>query len=151
MNRKDVLIDFLMSFMVVTSCVTILEGVIGCIFFPHMTLGYGAFFSPPLFGFLSSLLGIVTYSRKELTIAQAFIRKGIHLILIEAMVLGVNAWAGNHYSWNAILAIVIAIAIVYVTVILVLWINDQRSASLFNESLKRYKNRIKENISTKSE
>ena len=61
MKRKT-LIHYLLVFFIVTACVTILEGVFGMLFFPEITFGYKAFFSPPIFGTLSALSGFVTDS-----------------------------------------------------------------------------------------
>lgn len=136
MKRRNVAVEFMMVFFIVTACVTILEGLMGMIFFPEVKMGYEAFFSPPVFGFLSALSGIVTYSSKELSVKQALVRKAIHLSLIEVMIFGVNAIAGNIFETKVCIALVISIAIVYVIVDVVLWINDCKYAEKFNQRLK---------------
>lgn len=83
MNHKSKLVEGLMSFCICTACITILEGVMGMLFFPNEKLGYEAFFSPPLFGGISVLLGIVAESRKELSVKQILFRRVLHLLLIE--------------------------------------------------------------------
>ncbi len=136
MKVKNLLIEFMMSFFIVTACVTILEGVVGMLFLEDVKFGFEAFLSPPLFGFLTSLLGFITYSSKELTIKQALFRKAIHLSLIEALVFGLNAWVGNFYEPKLVIALILAIAVIYITVNFVLWVNDQKSAEQFNENLR---------------
>ena len=54
MKLKQKLFDMLISFCVCTTCITLLEGIMGILFFPDVTMDYGAFFSPPLFGALAS-------------------------------------------------------------------------------------------------
>lgn len=44
MNHKSKLVEGLMSFCICTACITILEGVMGMLFFPNEKLGYEAFF-----------------------------------------------------------------------------------------------------------
>ena len=56
MNYKSKLIEELISFCICTTCITILEGVMGMFFFPDVLVDYGAFFSPPIFGALGVLL-----------------------------------------------------------------------------------------------
>lgn len=138
MNHKSRFSEFLMSFCVCTTCITILEGILGILFFPEQELGYEAFFSPPLFGFISVLFGIVTWSKKELSMKQILLRRVLHLLLIEGMVFGLNYAAGNVFpaAVNAILAI--GIAVVFVMVYVILWINDRKSARLFNQKLKEF-------------
>lgn len=138
MKHSNVWFDLMMSFFVVTACVCILEAVLGMLLFPEIRFGYDAFLSPPLFGLLSSLLGIVTYSKKELTVRQAMIRKVLHLVLIELLVFGLNAYAGHFFEAVQFISIMISIAVVYVTVNAVLWVNDQRSAAKFNQELKEF-------------
>lgn len=142
MKHKEIWIDFVMSFFVITACITILEGVLGAVFLPDVRFGYSAFFSPPFFGLLSTLLGIVGYSKNELTVRQAFFRKILHLILIEVMVFGLNILSGNIFEFKLCLTMVLGIAVVYLTVNAVLWVNDQKSAERFNQNLKSFQKKI---------
>ena len=142
-DDKDFL-EPIMAFLVCTACITILEGGVGMILYPEQKFGYDAFLSPPLFGFCSVLLGIVTYSKKELSVKQVLIRRGIHLLLIEGLILGVNYVAGIIFEPLVFWMLVAAIALVFVTVYVVLWLNDKRSAAMFNEQLKRYQQQILE-------
>lgn len=138
MKSKEKVIEMFMTFFIVTACVTILEGILGGIFMPEVQLDYSAFFSPPLFGFFSSILSFVTYSSKELTIKQMLIRQVIHLLLIELLVFGLNAATGNLFEIKTCVALALSVAVVYVVVCVVLWINDQKSASEFNQRLREY-------------
>lgn len=138
MKSKSRLAESMMAFFVCTACITILEGTVGMIFFPEQRFGYEAFFSPPVFGFFSILFGLVTRSKKELSVKQILLRRIIHLLLIEGLVLGLNYRAGIIYEPLVFWALALAIAVVFVAVYAVMWINDQRSAALFNEKLKEY-------------
>ena len=62
MSNRGKLVEFLMAFFVCSTCISILEGLLGMAFFPEDKFGWEAFFSPPLFGFHSVLLGLVTKS-----------------------------------------------------------------------------------------
>jgi len=138
MKYRETFAELLLSFCVCTACITILEGVIGAIFYPTMQLNYYAFFSPPLFGLFSVVLGCVTWSKKELTVKQVLLRRGIHLLLIEGMVFGINYFAGTVFSTIVNIVLALGIAVVFVLVYVILWMNDQKSAKLFNEKLKEY-------------
>lgn len=142
MRKNNQFTELFMIFIVVTACITIGEGIIGVIFLPNATISYWAFFSPPIFGILSTILGLVTYSKKEMSVRQAIIRKVIHLILIEMLVFIVNIVAGadKMFSMSLRVALGIAIALIYVSANLILWMNDRRSAIEFNEQLKRFQN-----------
>lgn len=138
MNHKSRFSEALMAFCVCTTCITILEGTMGMIFFPEETLSYGAFFSPPLFGFISVLFGVVTWSQKELSVKQILFRRFLHLLLIIAAVLGLNYLAGTVFSTLINILLIVGITAVFIMVHVILWINDQKSARVFNQKLKEF-------------
>ena len=138
--RKE-LFEAVMAFFVCTACITILEGVMGMLFYPEEKLGFDAFFSPPIFGFFSVVFGVVTRSRRELSVKEILIRRVIHLLLIEGLVFGLNYASGFRYKLPNAVALALAIAVIFVLVYVVLWLDDLRSAAAFNEKLKVYQNR----------
>ncbi len=138
MKYKSKLIEELISFCICTTCITILEGVMGMLFFPDVLVDYGAFFSPPLFGALGVLLGVVTISRKELTVKQVLIRRAIHLLLIEIVVFGLNHLVGVTFSPIVSIALALGIALVFIMVYFICWLDERRCANDFNEMLKTY-------------
>ena len=130
--------EFMTAFFVCTTCITILEGILGMIFFPEERLPYEAFFSPPLF--VRASWG-VTKSKKELSVRQILFRRAIHLLLIEGMVFGLNYLSDHTFEPVVTWTLAISIAFIFVAVYVIMWLNDQRSATLFNEKLKLYQNR----------
>ncbi len=138
MEQKSKISELLIAFCVCTTCITILEGIMGMIFYPNEKIGYGAFFSPPVFGAFSVLLGFVAESKKELSVKQVLFRRFLHLLLVEGMVFGLNYAAGTTFKPIVSVALAIGIAVVFVMVYVILWINDRRSARLFNHKLREY-------------
>lgn len=142
MKGKSIWFDFVMDFFLSTTGICIAMGVTGVIFAPEQRFGYEAFFSPPIFGLLSALLGMVTYSRKELTVKQVVARRALCLLLVEVMVFALNYWNGAYVSGPAVaVAVAVAVLIIFVTVNLVLWLNDSRSAREFNRELAEFRRR----------
>ena len=142
MKYKRELIRMIMAFFVCTSCITILEGILGMMFFPQITFGYEAFFSPPLFGLFSVLFSVVNYSRKELSIKQVLFRKLIHLLMIEGLVLGLNYAVGTLILQSFLTFILaLSVALIFILVHVILWLGERRSAIQFNEQLKIYQSR----------
>lgn len=135
---KEKITEAFIAFFIITAAICILEGIFGVLFMPEEQLGYKAFFVPPLFGFFSVLCGIVTISQKEMSIGQTVIRKVIHLCLIEVMVFGLNFMEGIVYDTLITIALAFGIACVFTLVDIVLYLNDRRIASLFNEELKKF-------------
>lgn len=135
MKVKELWLQFILVFFIVTGCITILSGVLGMIFLPDMRFGYEAFLSPPIFGFLSALSGVVTKSRKELSMRQMLFREFLQLLLIEIMVFGVNYVFGTTFTWELNITLALGIAVIFILVYVILWLNDRRSAMIFNAKL----------------
>ena len=142
MKYKSKLIEELISFCICTTCITILEGVMGVLFFSDVLVDYGAFFSPPIFGALGVLLGVVTISKKELTVKQVLIRRTIHLLLIEIVVFGLNYLVGVTFPPIVGITLAIGIAIVFILVYLICWLDERRCANDFNQMLKSYQEKV---------
>lgn len=138
MKDKTRVVETIMAFFVCTTCITILEGIFGMLFFPEKKIGFDAFFSPPIFGFFSVLFGFILRSEKELNVKQILVRRGIHLLLIEILVHGLNYISGNIFEPFVFWVLTAAIAFIFVMVYTVLWLNDLRNAAIFNEKLKIY-------------
>lgn len=84
----------------------------------------------------------MTYSRKELTIKQVVARRALCLLLVEIMVFTLNYWNGAYAGGPAVaVAVAAAVLIIFVTVNLVLWLNDSRSARVFNRELAEFRRR----------
>lgn len=138
MKNKLNLMDALLAFCVCTTCITLLQGTIGILFFPNEMLDYGAFFAPPIFAVFSVILGLPVISSKELTVRQVLARRGLHLILIEGMVFGLNYIAGTVFAPLVSVVLAIGIAVVFVSVHIILWLVDRNSAAEFNKKLKEF-------------
>ena len=142
MSNRGKLVEFLMAFFVCSTCISILEGLLGMAFFAEDKFGWEAFFSPPLFGFLSVLLGMVTKSKKELSVKEILFRRALHLLLIELLIFGMNYETGMQFDVLFSVTLAFSVAAVFVAVYVVMWLNDRKSAALFNEKLKEYQGRI---------
>lgn len=142
MKDKSGIREMAEAFFVCTTCICILQGILGMMLYPTEQISYDAFLVPPLFGLLSVLFGIVTWSKEEQTIKQVLIRRAIHLALIEAMVFGVNYFAGNRFPLAEAVILAIGIAVVFVAVYVITWLSDRKSARDFNDKLKKYQETI---------
>lgn len=140
-KQRDSLTEHMMAFFISTTGICILEGVLGMFFFPEQNLPYEAFFSPPIFGFLSVLCGWLVSSGKERSLTQIIVRRALHLFLIEGIVFGLNYMSGTIFPPLLTVVLAVSIAIVYIMVWLVLYINDSRNARLFNEELRQFQER----------
>lgn len=138
MKTKKIFSDFIIPFCVVTTCINLLEGVLGCLMMPDIQFGFEAYFSPLLFGLLSTLIIGITQPSKELSIKQMIFRDILQLLLIELMVFGINFLFGQTFEPKSGIVLALGIAVIFFLVYAILWHNDKRSAIQFNKDLKIY-------------
>lgn len=127
----------MMSFFVSVTCICAAMALIGMVFEPDTRFGYEAFLSPLIFGALASLPLLVKYSKIELSFKQAAIRNVIHFLLLEAVILSILYFWGLLTSVSMAMSLGVSIFMIDLTVNLVLWINDKRTAKDFNSALKK--------------
>ena len=128
----------MMSFFVSVTCITAAMLLLGLIFQPEIRFGYEVFLSPLVFGAISSLPLLVKYSKAELTIRQTVVRNTIHFILLELTILSVLYFGGLLTTIDMAVSLGISILLIDITVNLVLWVNDKRTAKQFNDALRRW-------------
>jgi hypothetical protein len=127
-----------MSFFVTVTCIVLTMALVGLFFEPDVRFGYEAFFSPLIFGLIASLPLFVKYSKHELSLGQSLLRDGIYLLLIELLILSVLYFNKILTNFSMALSLAFSIFIINVTVKIVLWINDKKTADEFNKALKAY-------------
>ena len=130
-----VLTRYLVAFCVITTGMCVAEGVLGIWLLPDSRLPFSAYLVPPAFGLMTVLTGLVTESRKELSVREMLFRIGLQWLLIEGMVFGVNFAVGNRFT--PMMAGIVAgeITCIFVFVYFVMWLNERRIAREFNRKL----------------
>lgn len=141
MSLKAFMKRCLMEYFIITTCVTAAIGVLGLSLDPTAKIGYEGYFSPLIFGLVSLVPSIATYSRKELTFHQALLRKLFHFVLLEAMLITFGHWVGILHGFGDTASFALAVFIVYLAVNLISWHLDNREASEINKTLKALQGR----------
>lgn len=125
----------LMGFFVATTCIGAAMAALGLLFEPDVRFGYQGLLSPLIYGALTMLPSLVTYSRRELTVRGAIVRKTFELILIELIVLLIVNSGGSLTNVSLAISLALSVLLIYLTVNLVLWVNDRKTAKAFNTAL----------------
>ena len=125
----------LLSFFIAVTCICATMATLGLLFFPNTRFGYEALLSPLLYGMATLLPGLVNYSKHELSVKEAAMRKLIQLVLIEIIVLSIVYSSGTLTGTLLTTTLVLSIFLIYLTVHLVLWLNDKKTAKTINEAL----------------
>lgn len=127
----------LISYFFAVTGITAAMGIIGSILASQVTFGYEAFLSPFLFGLVAVVPSIATYSKKELSAKQMLLRLLIRFALLEALIVLFAYYAGLVTSGSIAISLVLSVLLVDLTVHLVMWLNDKRTAAEINGALKK--------------
>jgi hypothetical protein len=130
-----------LEYFIITTCVTAAIGILGLSLDPTAKIGYEGYFSPLIFGLVSLVPSIATYSRKELPFRQALIRKLVHFALLETILVAFGHWAEILHGIDDTTYFVLAVFVVYLTVNLVSWQLDSKEASEINKTLRSLQGR----------
>jgi hypothetical protein len=124
-----------MGFFVATTCISAAMAIIGMLFEPDTHFGYQGLFSPLIYGALTMLPVLTSYSKRELSVREKFIRNLIQFLLIEFIVLLIVYLSGALTSASLAISVALSVFLIYAAVHLVLWVNDSKTAKVFNEAL----------------
>lgn len=140
MSFKEYIKNELTSFFIITTCVNIVMFVLGSIYNKGVMFSYEILLYPPLYGLFATIPSIILYSRKELTMRQFMIRKILHFVCLEVLLVLITFSGENLCRENAdiIVSFVISVFIVTLCVNLVSWVLDKRQAKLLMQELVDY-------------
>lgn len=125
----------LIGFFVATTCIGAAMAILGLLYEPDVRFGYQGLFSPLIYGTLTMLPSLLTYSKNELSVRGALVRKILELVLIELIVLVIVYLGGSLTSISLLTSLALSVFLIYMTVNLVLWVNDRKTAKAFNKAL----------------
>ena len=140
MSGKDFWIDFIRTYFMIVTLITIVMCIVGKVVMPEQTFGYEAFAAPLVNGFVGTIPNFVLYSKRELKVKELFVRKVIQLLLIEAAVLFVALYSSGQ-SWIEPRLVAIlsgSVFVVFVVGTLISWIVDLLSAKSLTKELQAF-------------
>lgn len=143
MSPIEFLRKVLMHYFIIVTLVTLVIAILGMVYEPNQQFGYEAYFSPLIFGLLGVVPSIATYSKKELTVKQMIVRKGIQLILIEIMIIAFSTMMGILKS-EMIGSMVFSIFIIFIIVHIIEWLIGNKKAHELTLELKAFQKEMKE-------
>ncbi len=141
MSLKEFLKKRLMEYFITVTCVTLAMAILGLSLEPAARFGYDAYFSPLIFGLVSLIPALVTYSRRELSLRQTIIRKALHFLLLEILLVAFGRWAGLLNNIDSTASFALTVLIVYLAVNLFSWQLDKKEATQINQTLKALQGR----------
>lgn len=142
MRLNEFLRKLLMRYFIIVTAVTLLMGIIGLQYEPHVKFGYEAFFSPLLFGLMGVIPSFVTYSKKELTLKQMKARKILQLLVLEVIILSFGNIM-NIMKPDMLGSMALSIFIIFVGVHIIEWMIDQKKAQELTLDLKAFQKTVK--------
>ena len=140
MQGKEFWIDFVRTFFMVTTLITILLCLAGPMLAPGQTFSYQAFAAPILYALVGTVPNLVLYSKRELKVWELLVRKILQLLLIEIGVSFVALYgAGEEWKQPRMVAVLlISVFVIYVLATLIAWIGDVQSAKALSRELEEF-------------
>jgi hypothetical protein len=146
--KKFIRDEVVPSFFISTTCITLLMAFMGTLALPQARFGYEVLFSPFVYGLASSSVVLINYSKKELTPRQALLRKILHVISLEIVIMSILYAVGSftevgiaaetgEFAFGLAAAMAVFILVIYAAVTYVMWLLDKRSCDAVNRALKR--------------
>ena len=152
MDFKEFLLDKLMLFFTLTTCITVAIFLLGSFFDGDSTFGYEAFLSPMIFAGACVLPSCVTYSKRELTVKQLILRKVIEVVFLEGVVLGI-AYGSSAIDTSRISIVVslgVSVMIIFIVVNLLDWLRNYVEAKKLTKDIVKYQEKSVMNESADS-
>lgn len=130
-----------MEYFIISTCITAAIGVLGMSLDPTAKFGYESFFSPLIFGLISLVPSLVTYSRKEISFRNMVIRKILYLLLLEGLLIFFGFWSKILTCIIDSVFFGITVIIVYIIVNIISWQIDRKEAVKINSVLRSFQGR----------
>ncbi len=127
----------LLQFFIISTAVTVATGLLGLGLAPEASFGYEAYFSPVLFGAIAVIPSIILFSIKELTFRQMLIRRILHFIALEFLLIGFGSVTGIIEGWDMVISFAFSVFVVYLFTNAVQYLIDSKTAVKINEGLKK--------------
>ena len=140
MELKKFLVNKLILFFTLSTLITVAVSLIGSAFDSEAQLGYKTMLLPLEYASLCMLPTFVTWSRRELSPKALLFRKGLMLVLIEAVML-VIAFTSEVIDTDrteVVLVIMGSVLVIFVLTNLFLWLKDSAEAKKLNAELEKY-------------
>jgi hypothetical protein len=142
MSKKDFAKKMLMKFFIIVTLINVAMFVLGLLYDKDKSFGYEAFIVPIIYGILSILPMLVTYSNRELSVRTMIFRKILQLILLELSVISFVMLNGI-FEMEVILPLAISILTIAIIVYIISWILDNNEAQRLNLKLEEYQKSMK--------
>lgn len=128
-------------FFIIATCLNVATAIFGPMLQPHVRIGFDAFYSPLIGALLSTLPSIILYSRKELNLRQTILRKVLHLLALEIIIIGFSILMGKHFQTFQLVLFMGIVLVVYLAVNLIGQLLQIRDTREINAGLQALQNR----------
>jgi len=130
---------FLTDWLVVQALVTLAMATLGTAFYPEADVRYAWLFAPLVYATLGLLPNVILWSRRELSVRQTWVRRGFHLVVLEAlMVPAVVLPTSPEFNWPLVPWVALSILVIWLAVCFVDWLRGSRDAGRMTAALTRF-------------
>lgn len=137
MSKKDFAKKILMKFFIIVTLINVAMFILGLLYDRNRSFGYEAFIFPIIYGIMSIIPMLVTYSKRELSIRTMIIRKIIQLILLELSLISFVIINGV-FETKVIIPLALSVLIIGLLVYIITWMLDNNEAQRLSLKLEEY-------------
>ncbi len=140
MNESNLFSKMLRNYFIIFSVIILLTAVLN----PTHAFTFRIIILAALFALAGDLTNLVYYSKKELSHKSRYIRKVIHFLLLEVVIVTLGNIMGqvSGVKQSAILAL--EVLVICMLVLLITWLIDRKTAKDINKQLENMRTKRKE-------
>jgi hypothetical protein len=139
MKLSDIIKKLIRNYFIIFSIIVISNTVLRQIFSPNEYIELKSIYIYMICSLIGDLPTLIFYSSKEISEKQMRVRRVIHFMVLEVVLLTwANVMGLLRGSLNTI-SLAVQIAVVYVLIRILSWIDDRKAANRINEKLKAIK------------
>lgn len=140
MNESNLFSKMLRNYFIIFSVIILLTAVLN----PTHAFTFRIIILAALFALAGDLTNLVYYSKKELSHKSRYIRKVIHFLLLEVVIVTLGNIIGqvSGVKQSAILAL--EVLVICMLVLLITWLIDRKTAKDINKQLENMRTKRKE-------
>ncbi|MFF2480922.1 DUF3021 family protein [Paenibacillus sp. NPDC058071] len=132
------------QFSIILASVIITLTILGQLFNPDLIFDLKSIYIIMVFSLVSALVSFVLYAPDNISEKSMRIRRVIHFLVIETLLISLGYAFGIVDSTSSIITLAVEIAIIHGFVRLVSWRNDKKVSNAINEKLKSLKNEVEQ-------
>ncbi len=140
MKKTSLFSEMLRNYFIIFSVIILLTALLN----PEHAFTFREIILTALFALAGDLPALINYSKKEVSHKSRYVRKVIHFLLLEAVIVVLGNIMGLVSGVKESTLLALEVLLIYVLVILFTWLIDRKTAKDINQQLANLRSERKE-------